>query len=794
MNKYYLLFIVIALFNMHISAQGNNIIASANSGEAKEGTELVVAADLYQTAGISQILLSYRIFGQSEYKKREMLISGNKASAKIPAEDVVPPYLEYYIIVETNTGTAEYYPPGAPLQANPLQVNISSAFTMDNDSGVLILSPEPGEKVNIEQFFVSVSLVSAPAGIDKSKTKMFIDNSEITSKLIFTDNLIVYSPDDEMKKSLSGDRKIRIELFDSAGTLYKRTSFPVSLGNFNDNPFSEAKEFRYNLSLQGETRNESFNSVNTLYNRGTINFSGTYDDWRINGTTYLTSEERSYLQPQHRYSLLVENDIFHLALGDNYPALPSLILDGKRVRGISAAITPGIVNLQVVYGQVTRSVEGQLLQLIPQDTLFRSNVINYNDSMKALINPGTYSRNLLAIRPYFGKGENFQLGFSYLHSSDDKSSVSYSLRPEENVVVGSDLMLGFDDRRVVFTTQAALSLVNEDISSGTFSDALIDSLFGTGKALGGDPDLIKNIKKYAAGFITVNQFLKPLNVEQFSTFASETALNLNYFNNFLKAGYIYRGNDFQSFGQSYVRTDVKGFNFLDRIRLLENRVYAALGYEDLSDNLQRTKFATTSYKNINTSLSYYPKINMPYFTLGYSRYTSNNNLSTDDQDSTIKSLAVNDITNRYSVQLNYDFEYRIKHQTSLSFVYFKRDDMSIYQANSKNLSLIMMLSSSWQIPLMTSLSVSLNRSSSSLTTFNYFSISAGGNYRMLQDRLELSALINPNFGDFKRITLDACGKYYLIKNLSIMLDAKYFKNGSPLPGDSIISFLTRYEI
>ena len=152
MNKYYLLFIVIALFNMHISAQGNNIIASANSGEAKEGTELVVAADLYQTAGISQILLSYRIFGQSEYKKREMLISGNKASAKIPAEDVVPPYLEYYIIVETNTGTAEYYPPGAPLQANPLQVNISSAFTMDNDSGVLILSPEPGEKVNIEQF------------------------------------------------------------------------------------------------------------------------------------------------------------------------------------------------------------------------------------------------------------------------------------------------------------------------------------------------------------------------------------------------------------------------------------------------------------------------------------------------------------------------------------------------------------------------------------------------------------------------------------------------------------------
>jgi len=794
MNKFCLLFFSFILIQTFNFAQVSSKIASVNAGYAKEKEELIITADLYQSEGITRILVSYRVFGQGDYKLREMNITGNKAIVKIPAEDIIPPYLEYYIIVETESGS-EYYPPGAPLQSNPLQVNIISADKKVNDIGVLILSPEPGEKINAEQFFISISMVDAPSIINNRGTKIFIGNADITPNLVFTENLIVYSPDDEMKKSLFGDRTIKIELYDSTGAIYKSTAFPVTFGKFKDEIFAETKEFRYNFNFQGESRNESFNNVSTTYNRGTLNFNSTYDDWKLSGNAYVTSEEKSYLQPQHRFSMLIENDWLHLGLGDNYPRFPSLILDGKRVRGINGSVTFGFANIQAAYGQVTRNIEGDLLQLYSNNNApFGSNIIDYNDSMKAMVNPGTYSRNLLAVRPYFGRGESFQLGFSYLHSSDDKSSVRFSARPKENVVIGTDLLLAFDNKRIQFTTQAAISLINEDISTGTFSDAIIDSLFGDGKAFGGNPETIKKIKRYASGIITVNQFLKPLNIDQFSTLATETAFSLNYFNNFLKVGYVFRGNDFQSFGQSFVRTDVKGFNILDRIRLLNNRLYLTFGYEDLSDNLQKTKFATTVFRNMNTSVSYYPLIDIPYFTIGYSRYSSKNDLTITDPDSTKRLLAVDDITNRYSVQFGYDFEYEIKHQSSVSFVYSKRDDMSLYNYNSKNLSMIMMLISTWKLPLLTTFSLSINSSSSPYQTFNYTSVSAGAKYHLLEGQLELSALINPNFGDYKRIIFNAYGKYFILKNLSVMLDLKYFKNSSPLPGDSIVSLMTRYEI
>ncbi len=91
-------------------------------------------------------------------------------------------------------------------------------------------------------------------------------------------------------------------------------------------------------------------------------------------------------------------------------------------------------------------------------------------------------------------------------------------------------------------------------------------------------------------------------------------LRLNYFDNVLKLSYIFRGNDYMSFGQTYLRKDIRGFNIMDRVRLFENRIFATLGYERLHDNTDSTKVATTNFTNYNLAVSYVPQPGLPSFT------------------------------------------------------------------------------------------------------------------------------------------------------------------------------------
>ena len=49
-----------------------------------------------------------------------------------------------------------------------------------------------------------------------------------------------------------------------------------------------------------------------------------------------------------------------LQLGDAYPLFPSLFMSGKRVRGITGAVTLGYFNIDVSYGKTERKIEGTL--------------------------------------------------------------------------------------------------------------------------------------------------------------------------------------------------------------------------------------------------------------------------------------------------------------------------------------------------------------------------------------------------------------------------------------------------
>ena len=769
LTAYFIISIVFfsALFNADIYAQVSDYISRVEISNAKEGEPLVVNAVVLQPTAINKIDFVYRIFGQTEYTVREMNLVGANASVTVPANNILPPYVEYFIRIFLNSGKSESYPLGAPDLASALKVDIKPVS--EKDKQILILSPQKGEITNLSDLLITVSLLRLPSSVNKEATKIYVDGKDVTSLVLFADDLLVLRPDNFEIPLKEGNHLLKINVYNKDGNLYHSitTQFRVIV---DENSLAFADRFNYKVNVEAESRNERFNTKDTWFNNVSVKFNGDYKDWNIIGRAYVTSEEEPALQPRNRFFAKVSSSWLKLIVGDNFPNYPDLIMDGKRLRGVTGSLKFGFFNIQSSYGQLRKAIEGQLIDTLSQDPL-ESNVVRL-DSAKygapfGRVNFGTFNRNLFTINTY-AEGTHYKFGLSYLHSKDDNSSITFGGKPEENAVFGTNFNLKFDQRRIRISGQAAISIFNTDIATGELSSAQIDSLFGNGSFSSISIDDAKRLKSIISPFITFNQFIGPLNPEKYSSLAWESAVRLNYFQNNLKASYIYRGNDYRSFGQTYLRTDIKGYNIMDRINLVNNKLFISVGYENLEDNLQNTKPATTVFQTINSSVSIYPRNGLPNLTLGFSHYDNNNNMPKD-------SLEINNITNNISASLSYDFTAGIRHSTRLSFTSSVRDDRSYLNSDANIRSGVLDFKSTWNKHFSSILNVVYSSSEISGLSYSYATINAGGKFNFLENKLSFSATIGPSFGDLERMAVDIYGNYRLLENVGLGFQARYYK-------------------
>ena len=776
-----------------IYSQASNTISSISFGEIKAGNPLDVRVSLINPLSISRIQIGYKSFQETDFRVREMEILGDIAIYQIAGEDISAPILSYYLIVEKKDGKRETYPLGVPDVAQPIDLTVLSKSEKDKE--ILILSPNSNETISLTELFISISLVKAPDNIDVSKTKVILSGEDITPNVLFAGELLLYYPQN-FEGSLSGGKQsLVVEIYDKDGSLYhsiKREFFAVDAAMAMD----LGTGFRYNGNAAGEVRNETFSSrESVLYHNLALTLNAENDDWKFKGYGYVTSEENGDVQPQNRYAISVSSDWLNLRGGDSYPRYNNLLLNGKRVRGVDGRIEYGILNLQGSYGQVRREVEGELIETMSVDTLLQSNVIRI-DSEKygepfGMVEFGLYSRDLLSGRIGLGTKSGFELGVSFLHAKDDVNSVEFGVKPEENLVASADLRFALDDQRIIIKGLSAVSVINSDITSGTYSDEQIDSIFSSGDELGGDIDNFNSTKNILSPFITVNQFLEPLNPEELSSLAAEGSIELNYYKNNLKGSYIYRGDQFKSFGQEYTRTDVAGLNITDRFRTFSNQLFFTIGYENLNDNLQSTKVATTTFQTLRASVSLFMRSDMPNITFGYIRNQNENDI--EAIDSLNKFLSVNDNTNRYSLNLGYDFNFEnVRHNSSLSLMTSNREDESFFNNDSKYLSASLNLNSYWTRALVSNFNLIYYNSEISSEQYNYVTIMLGGRYRMLNDDLELSLNYSPSFGDFNRHAFDIVASYQVIRDLWLRAQIRYYN----MPGhgtNTISGVIVRYK-
>ena len=793
----FLLFCVmlISFFTLPIFAQPSDVISRIEYGEAIANQPLEISAELFSSAEISSIFIFFRNFGESEFVRREMEIRGTTAYGIIPAEYVTPPSLEYYLIITLTSGTITTYPLGSPDQIQPERITIKAEDEKVSD--VLILTPAEGEKVSTEELLVTLSFIKAPPEVDPKATKIYLSGTDVTEYALFAEDLIIFSGSNFPETIQTQNQLLKVEVYDNLGNLKSTTS--RSFVTVSKSYLASLEgQFKYNINLKGESRNENYNEETTWYNNLDARFKGRYDNWNFDAKVYATSEEKSYRQPQNRYSAKVSTDWLNLSFGDSYPVYPEMILSGKRVRGIDAGINLGSFSLQASYGQVTRGIEGAYLQGYPVDStsaLLSSDVIDVDEAKYgfpyARVELGEYSRNIFAIRPSFKAGESFEFGLTMLRGGDDKNSIEFGTGPEQNLVFGTDMKWQLDERRLEISGQAAISFYNADISTGTLTDTQIDSVFGGDGVIDVDPDVVKTFKSLFGNFMDINQFFGPWNIEELSSLAAEAAVGLNYFNNNLKMKYIYRGNDYTSFGQTYLRTDVAGFNVVDRIRMIENKVFLSLGYERLEDNLQDTKIATTTYQTLNTSVSVYAGEGIPNFTLGYTRYDNSNDL--EQTDSTYYTSVVNDATNKFYAQLSHEFELEIPHRVNLYLSTSSREDNSLRNNDANNFSFSFNLRSEWSKIFTSHAGATYYTSESASLPYDYSSIFLGGTVYLLKNKLDLTATFSPSFGDFERQAFDLLGNYNVIENLTLSLQVRFYRIPD-VSTNSIIGLITRYTL
>jgi len=726
--------------------------------------ELVISN--FSGVPITDVQLWYRWSGENRFKMLSMTNEGFNYFAAVDVKGENDHLLEHYFTIAYLDNRSESYPADAPAS----RVFRTAVQTLRNyGDQIVIVSPEEEEQIYSSDVVITASFGSLMSMIDIEKTKLFLNTWDVTPYLQKFGDFVTFAP----HTVPVGRHKIRLELYDPQGQLIASrewffTSLTVRGGEVPPGEWAVSGRFF------AETRQENLGStdLDNSYNQSGLQLRADYRNFDLGGRVYFSNQEKSNRQPVNRYSGFVRYNFLtdrYISLegGDTYPKMNPLIMQNIFLRGVYSRLYLKIFNLDFATGTTNRGVDGY--------TIF-----NPADSSTTTIY-GTYRRKITAIRPSFGSGEKFQLGFTYLKGKDDVNSIRYGINPQENVAFGSDLFLSFDKRRIIFEGNVNASLYNRNIQGGSIPFDSLALVFDNISE--SDRDLYDLVNK----FITLNQYLiiRP-------GLAYQTRLLLRYFKNNLSFMYESVDEDYYSLGQPYLLRDNRGFHLVDNIALVQNQVFLTLGFRKYHNNLQDIKSNTTNIQNFYVNVSYFPIKNLPELTIGYNNYSRNNDVSADSLESILNRPEDNQ-TRSISFSTGYRFAVQsLRNRIGLDLINYQRDDIYKY-AESTSDYLTINLRTQYNFPLQTLLEMILQQTETgkddpslgsklSLTTFG-----VGGTYKFTnvftEDQLSLQA--NLRYGSIT-------SKYNLVSVSELKYNRGYysFRINYSLPKYGSLSVLT----
>lgn len=279
----------------------------------------------------------------------------------------------------------------------------------------------------------------------------------------------------------------------------------------------------------------------------------------------VSEKQKSYSQPFNQFGLSPHWKWITVHGGYRNLTFSSFTLAGHTFLGGGVELTPGLFRFGFMYGRFDRkTTENQLYQ---------------NDSL-----PG-FARRGFAVKVGVGTENNF-FDLVLLRIRDDSSSLKQSdtgaiRTPEQNVVAGINSHFTFF-KKLIWEVEAAVSLYTTDLGAAQLND-------------------VENNKTLHS----VNKFLC---INQSSEYYTALRSSLKYKAQLWSLELEYRRIDpkYRSMGAYFFNNDVQNFTLTPAVSIWKRKIALSGSLGLQSDNLRRTKKATSIRTIGSANLSFNP--------------------------------------------------------------------------------------------------------------------------------------------------------------------------------------------
>ena len=463
MKKFFLLIFLMSL------AYSQAILHSPIE-EATEQTPILIEAFIdIPDYEVKKVTLFFRQKGEVKYIESPMFKIDMEYLGEIPANFVQIKGVEYFIVLDTYEMGFIGLPNVNPT-SNPFKIEIAKKKEYDSkellsefNPTYTILSPVPDSEIIIEDVFISLSYFQMD-NIDPSKSKILINNKDITSTVNFMFNHFVCYPD----QLIQGLNNVQVILVDDFGIEYNPIEWSFSAVNEEDISF-------FNFKQSGKIKTDYSSSTidTTSFGENTVDFiyNAKFDWLDFRANTHISSLENSLEQPKNRFFADFRSEFFRLRIGDVYPNFGENFIKRNRVRGMDFNFNSEKYSINFVSGQINRATQGKAFSesMLISDILIDS-IYNDDGSFSSLDNPRfnvnrdnyTFSRNLTALQLKFPIKKNMNLMFNILKSKDNISSV-YRDVPNAIIELPSSLNGYIKNSDLLFSSDSTYLTYNDTI-------------------------------------------------------------------------------------------------------------------------------------------------------------------------------------------------------------------------------------------------------------------------------------------------------------------------------------------
>jgi hypothetical protein len=514
---------------------------------------------------------------------------------------VLSPGLEYYLAATDTDGEIHTHPEGLP-ESSAFLVPVRSSSDLGGERRgsapqVEIVAPEFGSGHELGDLILIASLHDEDSDLATSGVSLIVNGRDLSLEARINSELLVWIPPADLPP---GPLRIEIKCVDLAGN----RSVPVKIhldllgpgaelstpGFFDRVPAPVGRialDARL-TGLEGKGSENRQEPPRTL--RGRLNARGSLGWLDYRTKVFLTSDESPGSQARNRFRLDLEAGPLRVSAGDVTPRFNPLAIWGKRLRGVEVEMESTVLDAQLLYGSIQRSIEGEG---------YDSTSVDSPDEIHHIVErAGSYSRKLRGLRLGSVTGRSLGMSLSVLKIKDDIASIENGRNPKDNLVFGADVQAKALGRRLRLDAAVALSFLTNDISGGALSREDADSTLGI--RLPFDP-------RDHEGFFIINASTTPLDMRGLANLAVETSARGNLAGNLFELRLRRIGPVYQSLAATSLPKDHMGLRLRNSFGLFQRRLRLTGEYETYHDNLARDKKHTKDSDVISGNLAYVPR-------------------------------------------------------------------------------------------------------------------------------------------------------------------------------------------